>query len=383
MHPRRVIYVQYTDPAAYPPLQHSAEIFARQGWQVDLLGIRQPVVAGLEFATHPNILVRLFPQSASGWRQKIHYLRFCFWTLAEIRRAGPVWLYASDTLSTPVAFWAGFFSAVKVLYHEHDAPDDHNRSRFMRMLLGFRRRVLKRARIVVVPNAARGQVLQKTGVDTHHLHCVWNCPLHGEAAESARNDRQPPDDFTMIYHGSIVPARLPESVVHAVASLAAVKLRVRGYTTAGHEHYVEQLLALARRLGVESRVDIRLRVPTRAELLADVRASDLGLALMPSDSRDLNERQMTGASNKAFEYLAQGAPLLVSDLPDWREMFVESGVARDCRPEDPVSLAAAISWFIDHRAEGRAMGERGRQMVLAKWNYEEQFDPVLRRMSAA
>ena len=37
MNPPRVIYVQYTDPAAYPPLQHSAVMFAEGGWRVDLV----------------------------------------------------------------------------------------------------------------------------------------------------------------------------------------------------------------------------------------------------------------------------------------------------------------------------------------------------------
>jgi hypothetical protein len=46
-------------------------------------------------------------------------------------------------------------------------------------------------------------------------------------------------------------------------------------------------------------------------------------------------------------------------------------------------VATAITWFAEHKTEARVMGESGRQMILAKWNYEQQFEPVLRRMSAA
>jgi glycosyltransferase involved in cell wall biosynthesis len=378
---RRVVYVQYANPAAYPPLQHSASILASAGWQVDLLGITQPRVAGLEFSVHSRISVRLLPPSTAGWRQKVHYLRFCLWTLSEIRRRGPVWVYASDTLSAPVAFVASFIPSVRLLYHEHDAPDEQNRSQFMRLLLSLRRRVLERARIVVVPNAERGRALCEAGTDVHRLFCVWNCPEHDEASTTPRPEAG--DGFSIIYHGSIVPARLPESVVRALATLPNVRLRIRGYETAGHENYVDRLRDIARSLGIESRLDIKLLVPTRTALFEDVRASDLGLALMPSESVDINERNMSGASNKAFEYLAQGVPLLVSDLPDWCEMFVRGGVARACRPEDPSSVATAITWFAEHKTEARVMGESGRQMILAKWNYEQQFEPVLRRMSAA
>ena len=97
---------------------------------------------------------------------------------------------------------------------------------------------------------------------------------------------------------------------------------------------------------------------------------------MPLNATDGNERNMTGASNKAFEYLAQGVPLLVSDLQDWKDMFVAPGLASVCRPDDPRSLAEAIAWHLEHRRESQLMGERGRQTVLRDWNYERQFKPV-------
>ena len=35
-----------------------------------------------------------------------------------------------------------------------------------------------------------------------------------------------------------------------------------------------------------------------------------------------------------FDYMAAGLALLVSDLADWREMFVARGFARACDPAD-------------------------------------------------
>ena len=35
---RRILYVQFTNPAAYPPLEHSARILADAGWDVMFLG---------------------------------------------------------------------------------------------------------------------------------------------------------------------------------------------------------------------------------------------------------------------------------------------------------------------------------------------------------
>jgi len=185
----------------------------------------------------------------------------------------------------------------------------------------------------------------------------------------------------VLYQGSIVPARLPATVVHALAKLPdAVSLVVAGYETAGYPGYVESLRREAVALGIDHRVTFTGTVPTRDALMTLCRTCDLGLALMPASSADINERAMVGASNKAFDYLACGLALLMSDLPSWRETFADAGFGRVCDPESPGSLAAALRWFLEHPGERIAMGERGRQRVAADWNYDHQFAPVLARM---
>jgi glycosyltransferase involved in cell wall biosynthesis len=155
-----------------------------------------------------------------------------------------------------------------------------------------------------------------------------------------------------------------------------VKLRVAGYETIGHLGYVEQLHRLARELGIENRVEFIGAVPLRTELLDWCRRCQVGLALMPIDSDDSNMRWMVGASNKPFDYLACGNALLVSDLPDWRETYVNPGYGLACDPSSPESIAQKVGWYLEHPEETRRMGEAGRRRVLERWNYEQQFRPV-------
>jgi len=86
---------------------------------------------------------------------------------------------------------------------------------------------------------------------------------------------------------------------------------------------------------------------------------------------------LTGPSNKIFDYLACGMALLVPDGPDCQALCVGPGYGLTCRPDDAASIADALGWYLEHPAELRAMGERGRQQVLAEWNYETQFAPLL------
>ncbi len=206
--------------------------------------------------------------------------------------------------------------------------------------------------------------------------CIWNCPSKEEASTA----RQPVngDALWLLYHGSVVPSRLPLTVLCALALLPdCVKLRIIGYETVGHKGYLRELKERACELGIADRVEILGTAP-RAQVLEWSLRSDVGLSLLPRRTNDINHEAMVGASNKAFDYLACGLPVLVSDLPDWRNAYVDSEYGLACDPDHPASIAAAIRRFLDCPCELRTMGERGRQRILSDWNYETQFQPAVR-----
>src|SRR5438093_10555997 len=119
----RVLYVQYTNPAAYPPLEHSSRILANKGWEILFLGTGAKGADVLEFPPHPNICVKRVRFCSGGWRQKLHYLWFSLLVLLWTVRWRPRWIYASDLLSCPVTFLLSFVPGLFILYHEHDSPN--------------------------------------------------------------------------------------------------------------------------------------------------------------------------------------------------------------------------------------------------------------------
>ena len=118
-----------------------------------------------------------------------------------------------------------------------------------------------------------------------------------------------------------------------------------GYETVGSRGYVDSLRALAISLGVADRVEFRGSVPRR-ELMEICAASDIGLALLPHHTSDVNMISMWGASNKVFDYMACGLVLVMSDQRDWAGPLVEAGCAAQCDPTDANSLAGAIRLLI-------------------------------------
>ena len=393
----RILYVQYANPGAYPPLEHSSRILADSGAQILFLGIGSHGADELRFPAHPKIEVRQWKFCQPGWRQKLHYIRFGLWSLWTALRWRPDWIYASDPLVCPFALAMSCLGRWRVLYHEHDSPAEGRgggrgegaegrgqrtedgrqgagTSAFMRFVLWARQKVARQAELCVLPNDERAEYFKRETATSRPLACVWNCPRREEA------EVLPPpktkEQLILFYQGSIVPVRVPLAVVRALAFLPErVRFRIAGYETIGHRGYIQELQKEAKRAGVSERVEFLGTFP-RSELLPRCRGAHVGLSLMPRATSDLNEQAMTGASNKAFEYLACGVALLVTDLPSWQRMFVEPRYGLACDPKDPASIASALDWFLKHPEETRNMGERGRVRVVEEWNYSRQFKSV-------
>lgn len=373
----RIVYVQYADPALYPPLEHSSRIFAGRGWQVLFLGIGAWGKPDMHFPKHTNIIVRLLPYCSPGLKQKLHYLFFAFWVFARILAFRPQWVYVSDPLACPAVRLLSGIPGLRLIYHEHDQPSKTDGA--SKLVIRSRLKLARTAWCNILPNAARlANFRAETGTQ-QRAHCVWNCPRRDEVYPLRTGDSSP--DIWLIYHGSIVPDRLPLTVLEAMALLPAnIKLRMIGYETIGSQGYREVIREKARQLGLTERIELIGAMPSRRMLLDQGRKSDIGLSFMPMVTNDLNMQAMTGASNKAFDYLACGLVLLVSDLPDWCSFFVEPGYGIACDPRDSASIARAVEKWIANPARIREMGERGRSRVEKEWNYEVQFGPVLEAM---
>jgi glycosyltransferase involved in cell wall biosynthesis len=378
---RRVLYLQYTNPAAYPPLEHSSRILADAGWDVLFLGTSGWGTAAFCFPPHPRITVRLMPFCEAGWRQKVHYLRFCVWALWRVLCWRPQWVYASDPFSCLPAILLQTLLRVKLLYHEHDSPGrSMGENIFLRVSTWARAMCARQASLCILPNQRRADLFAADTGRSGRVAVVWNCP----AREEVGPPRAPGagTELKIMYHGSIVPDRLPLAVVDALrAGPEDVSLTIAGYETVGSAGYVDRLRSHAEKLGVGRRVHYAGAIANRQDLLEICRGSDVGLSLLPLEMDDGNLQTLTGASNKPFDYLASGLAMVVSDLPDWQEMFVRPGYALACNPADGDSIAAAIRRFREDPAGMRAMGEKGRRRILAEWNYERQFQPILQVMS--
>jgi glycosyltransferase involved in cell wall biosynthesis len=373
---RRVLFVQATDPGAYPPLIHVSTLMADAGWDVTFLSA--PIARHrLDLPWHPRITVRAVNGRESHVMSNINYAIYTATAAGLALRLRSDVVYASDPLGAGPGLLAARLAGAQMIYHEHDTPQPGT---LHPILARLRAAATRSARMIVFPNHQRARVAQnELNFADNRLHIVWNVPRRTELTACAAIAEPP---LIVYYHGSISPERLPESVALAVRRMAGrARLRIAGYEAPSARGYVRHLVGSDSGAAAANPVEYIGMVP-RADLLMEAARAHVGLALMPCRSDDLNMRHMTGASNKPFDYMAAGLALLVSDLPDWKTMFVDPGFALACNPLDADSISMALSWFIDHPERRQAMAVRARNKIKAEWNYDTQFRAVLKSLES-
>ena len=364
------MFIQATEPAVYPPLINGAMLMAEAGWEVTFLSA--PIADNeLTLPIHPRIRVRAIRPRPSHVMEKRAYASYCASAARLAHAFRPRVVYASDPLGAAPGLLAARLGHSRLVYHEHDSPMPNA---LRPWLARMRRRAAHVSNLVIFPNEERARVVEADlGIGHERTRVIWNMPRRREIPERAIVSEEP---LVLYYHGSITYARLPEAVVEAVLQFnGRVRLRIAGYEAPDAPGYVSRLVqaGLSGGTGVVEYVG----QISREHLLTEAAKAHVGLALMPPVTDDLNMRHMAGASNKAFDYMASGLALLVSDLPDWCQMFVTPGYGQACDPRDPNSMAVALQWFLEHPSERRAMALRGRAKIETEWNYDTAFSPIM------
>jgi len=369
----RILFVQVTEPAIYPPLIHASAMMAEAGHDVAFLAAPY---RGMKLAMpeHPRIAVHRIRQRPANRVGRPDYLRYIIAVSRLARAFRPDVVYASDPLGAGPGLLAARLAGARLVYHEHDSFNPGGKRSHLSQM---RAAAARRAELVVFPNAERARIAaDEIRFPADRLRIVWNLPRWREV-QPAVPAMAAGDRLIAYYHGSLSPDRLPQSLVDGLAALAGkVRLRIAGYEVPGAPGYVQRLVERGRSAAAEPLVEYLGQLPQREDLLKQAANAHVGLAFMPRASSDINMRNMTGASNKPFDYMASGLALLVSDLPDWRDLFVPV-YGRACDPADAKSVAEALAWFADHPDERGEMAARGRFRIGSDWNYETAFAPVL------
>jgi len=181
--------------------------------------------------------------------------------------------------------------------------------------------------------------------------------------------------FKLIYVGLILPKRGIHVLLEAIHILQQrgiddVSLFLLGPDTS--PAYIQELLGFAQAHHLADRIHWLREVP-HDELKHYLAAADAGLA----PGLVTRQYKNPGITTKLFEYMLCGLPVISADYPHRRVYIEEANGGLVVPPEDAAAWADAILWLRDHPQEVRAMGKRGREMVLGHYTWEQEQSRLL------
>lgn len=373
----QILIVHAFGPEGYPPVVNAARAFAAAGFDVHVVGATLPEFAAMPWPSMAGVI----RHPALEWRagRASSTAALVAQAIGVARRVRPRWVWCSDPWSLPAALPAAWACGARLVYQEHDSPppDPRGERWSRRAMRPLRSHALRRAELVVFPNAQRLEIARRTaGRGRGRDLVVWNVPSLAELPERARAGTG--ESLRVHFHGSISPFALPLALIDAMAEVTGVRLRIVGYSVA-HDAHLARLRSRASDLNVYSRVEL-LGPLSRADALDAAAESDVGIAFFRPHPNNINHSHALGASNKVFDYLAAGLAVLVPEAPEWHGSIVPA-FGRACDPESPASIAAALRAFAAREPDPRSLGLAGRAQVKAEWHHERAFAPVIETLT--
>lgn len=167
------------------------------------------------------------------------------------------------------------------------------------------------------------------------------------------------DDFVIVTVGSMTARKGQDLVIRALGALRRDGVTAR-YVVAGAPVEEERLRAIADEVGVADLVELRgVASPeeiVRLDQLADV---------FVLTSRRTADGDVEGYGIAIIEAALCGTPAIVASGSGAAEAVVAGETGLVVEPDDPVSLAAALRWLIDHPAERQRMADAAERRARA------------------
>jgi glycosyltransferase involved in cell wall biosynthesis len=316
------------------------------------------------------VRVPLYPDhSSSGIRRVLCYLSLalsaCIPGLFLVKRPDVVHVYQGPaTLALPAIILlllrgVPFVLDVQDLWPESVTSSGMLRSPFLQSVLNRWCALVHRlaSRIVVLSPGYR-QVLTERGVPADKIEVVYNwCDETSSATsgvtESAEDSYRISDRFSIVYAGNLGRVQALDAVLGAAALLARDFPQIC-FVFIGDGIDAHRLKKMATEKCLDN-VRFIPRMPS-CEVAVQLDRSEALLIHLRDDPLC-----RVGIPQKTQAYLAAGRPIIVAVKGDAADLVRSANAGIACEPEDPQSIASAVSRLYQMTAEEREiMGRNGR-----------------------
>nr|WP_281504458.1 glycosyltransferase family 4 protein [Chromohalobacter sarecensis] len=284
--------------------------------------------------------------------------------LAYFLRCRPDVIHAHDVNVLPTAWLAAALARVPLVYDAHEiSTDREGYAAFKGLVAWFEGRIMPRAAGTITTTDARAKFFARAyGVERPVV--LQNRPRLTDVARNSRIREElgltQPWPI-VLYQGGLQQGRGLPRLVEAAAHVPDAY-----FVFIGGGRQERELHELREKLGLEERVHF---IPTVAlsELPHYTASADIGV--QPIENTCLNH--FTTDSNKLFEYVIAGLPVVASDMPEIRKVVRQHALGLLIEPGDTAALAEAIQTLVDDPAKRAAFADNAREAARTL-NWEDQ-----------
>ena len=167
-----------------------------------------------------------------------------------------------------------------------------------------------------------------------------------------------------IYQGMVYKISNQKALVQAVNNLKVdFKYKIVGKIN-------PKLKEDLQNLDINNRVEFKNWVD-KSELNEIMRSALAGFVVLDYCTICCGKEGQLG-SNKIFEYMLCGLPVICTDFKLWKEYIVDKYKCGICvEPNNISKIQHAMEWILNNREEATQMGLRGREAILKEFNWEQ------------
>lgn len=200
---------------------------------------------------------------------------------------------------------------------------------------------------------------------TSRLRMITNYPIvDSEDINDLQESEYLQRENILCYAGTVYATSNQKTIIQSVQDIENVQYYIIGSI---HQSYKEEL----RRWDKSDHVFFVDRL-SKADLYQYYKRSVAGLAVFDY-SPNIGYKRGTLGSNKMFEYMLLGLPLICSDQELWKNQIVEKYQCGICvEPGNTLALKEAIEKIVNNKKMAFQMGARGQNAVIEHFNWKTQ-----------
>ncbi|WP_372921385.1 glycosyltransferase family 4 protein [Roseovarius sp.] len=376
-------------------VRSEAETLAQAGYRVVIHALHAPGITERQETFASGIMIvrhgrmpgkrQSQPRGAAARRSWLGILGMIFASLLTqfaiifaIVRSRPRVVHAHDVNMLAAGWLAASLLRVPLVYDAHEVSTDREGYGAIRgAVAALEKRIMPRAAGTITTTDARAKFFARAYRITRPL-VLQNRPRswRGGASTRIRDELRLENNWPIVlYQGGLQPGRGLEDLVHAATEIPRAY-----FVFVGGGSLYKALTGLTGELGLDSRVKFIDTVPL-ADLPWYTASADIGV--QPIENTCLNH--FTTDSNKLFEYVMAGLPVVASRLPEICKMVQAHELGLLVSPGDREELIEALRRFVsdsDLRAHYAANARKAAKML--NWESQEQallelYDSILHR----